>query len=123
MQRKSLSQSVDRTLPWMSGALRADLAQVIERLAAAFEPDRIFVFGSQARGEATDESDIDLLMVVGRLDEPAYRVAQRAYNVAAPHGLQLEIVVMSREEFDRRRIARSSLPATVLREGVVLYAA
>ena len=100
-----------------------ELRLIIERLVAALAPERIYVFGSQARGEATDGSDIDLLMVVPAADRPAHRLAQQAYHAAAPHSLALDVLVMPHEEFVRRSRAVASLPATVLREGKVLYAA
>jgi len=100
-----------------------ELARVIERLAEAFQPERIYVFGSQARGEATPDSDIDLLIVVAQSNEPAHRLAQAAYRIATPHSLALDFLVMPLDEFERRSRALASLPATVLREGRVLYAA
>lgn len=40
------------------------LDQIVNRLASAFHPDRIVLFGSQARGDTDGRSDIDLLVVV-----------------------------------------------------------
>ena len=68
-----------------------ELARVVERLAEAFQPERIYVFGSQTRGEATSDSDIDLLIIVAQADEPAHRLAQAAYRIAAPHSLALDL--------------------------------
>jgi predicted nucleotidyltransferase len=100
-----------------------ELARIVERLVLAFHPHRIFVFGSQARGEAGPESDLDLLVVVPRATEPAHRLAQAAYHTLPVHSLPIEILVMSKDEFESRSRAASSLPATVLREGATLYAA
>lgn len=45
---------------------RLDDALIVmtERIVSGFQPERIIVFGSYARGEANDESDIDLLVVM-----------------------------------------------------------
>jgi len=48
-------------------------------------------FGSQAYGEATSDSDIDLLIVVGKADELAHRLAQAAYHIAPRHSLALDL--------------------------------
>jgi predicted nucleotidyltransferase len=101
----------------------AELAQIVERLVAAFHPDRIYAFGSQVRGEAAPESDLDLLIVVPSAREPAHRLAQAAYRTLPVHALAIDILVMARDEFERRSRTASSLPATVLREGRTLYAA
>ncbi|GAC1641841.1 MAG: nucleotidyltransferase domain-containing protein [Chloroflexota bacterium] len=100
-----------------------ELAQMVERLVSTFHPDRIYAFGSQVRGEAGPDSDIDLMIVVPPTSEPAHRLAQAAYHALPVHSLPLDILVMSRDEFARRSRAASSLPATILREGRTLYAA
>lgn len=120
---KELESRVRRELPGVGGKEAAELARVVGRLVAALKPQRIYVFGSQARGEAMPDSDIDLLLVVPAADQPSYRLAQAAYHAAAPHSLALDILVMPAEEFAWRSRAVGSLPATVLREGRILYAA
>jgi predicted nucleotidyltransferase len=121
--QEALEERIRRELSHLAEQEVCELARVIERLAEAFQPERIYVFGSQARGEATPNSDIDLLIVVAQADEPAHRLAQVAYRIATPHSLALDLLVMPRDEFESRSRAASSLPATVLREGRVLYAA
>lgn len=110
-------------LPHLSTAEVRELTTAVSRLVAALRPERVYVFGSQSRGDTTADSDIDLLVVVAEADQSAHRLAQAAYRAAAPQSLPLDILVMSREEFERRSRARASLPAAVLREGRLLYAA
>ncbi|PYO54511.1 MAG: hypothetical protein DMD83_22120, partial [Candidatus Rokuibacteriota bacterium] len=40
------------------------LVEIVRRLVEAYRPDRIYLFGSRARGTAGAESDYDLLVVV-----------------------------------------------------------
>ncbi len=42
--------------------LSAEQVQIIHRILAPFEPERIGIFGSVARGEATKDSDLDILV-------------------------------------------------------------
>ena len=123
MRGLSLQERIRRELPQLSIENARQLALVLQRIIDVLHPERIHVFGSVARGEATPDSDIDLLIVVSKAEQPTYRLAQAAYHAAAPHSLILDILVMPREEFDRRSKALASLPATVLREGRMLYAA
>ncbi len=119
-----LEQHIRQQLPHVGEQEAAELTRVVERLVAALQPEQIYLFGSQARGESTPDSDIDLLVVVPHADQPSYRLDQAAYQAAAPYArISLDILVMSREEFERRSRAAASLPATVLREGRRLYAA
>ncbi len=99
------------------------LAEIVRRLVAAFSPDSIYLFGSQARGEAGRDSDYDLLMVLARSDLPRYKRDQAAFRVLCGVGASKDIIVLTRDEFDRKLSVVSSLPATVEREGRLLYAA
>ncbi|HEV2124592.1 MAG TPA: nucleotidyltransferase domain-containing protein, partial [Chloroflexota bacterium] len=92
---------------------------LVERL----QPERVYVFGSQARGTAGAESDVDLLVVVPESDEPGHQRDQAAYAAMGWHHLPIELMVLTHEEFESRLPALSSLPATVMREGRLLYAA
>jgi uncharacterized protein len=110
-------------LPHLSKDETQDLTRVVEKLVNALQPERVYIFGSQARGEATRDSDVDLLLVVPASDLPPYRRSQLAYFALDRYLLPLDILVMTRDEFESRRSVVASLPATVLREGQLLYAA
>jgi predicted nucleotidyltransferase len=99
------------------------LAEIVRRLVAAFQPERIYLFGSKARGDYGPDSDFDLLVIVPD-EAPAGRKRSRlAYQALRGTGTAADILVWSREAFDRRLHLKASLPATVVREGRLLYAA
>ena len=123
MAHEFMEDRVRHELPWLAQEESRDLARVVERLVAFFHPECIYVFGSQARGEATPDSDFDLLIILSAADGPEYRLDQQAFRAAGEHSIALDILVMGRAEFERRSRAVASLPATVLREGRALYAA
>lgn len=102
---------------------RAALEQAVACLVVALSPERIYLFGSQARGDADSGSDYDLLVVVAHSDEPGYRRAQAAYHALWGVRLPIDVIVFTRAEFDYQVPALASLPATVIREGRLLYAA
>ena len=120
---RRLEERVRTALPHLSPSQASDLAGALERLVDRFGPDRIYVFGSQARGTPRPDSDVDVLVVVPTAEEPTYRPAAQASAAVALIRLPLEITFLTRAEFDARASAASSLPATVLREGRLLYAA
>jgi predicted nucleotidyltransferase len=96
------------------------LREAVKRLVEQFEPIRIILFGSQARGAADDRSDVGLLVicrVAGRKRDLMVAM-DRALNGL---GMARDVVVLTPEEFDRDR----HIPGTVARpawlEGEVLY--
>jgi predicted nucleotidyltransferase len=99
------------------------LAEMVNRLVAAFHPERIYLFGSRARGEAAHDSDYDLLVVVPNEAETARRKSRLAYQALRGTRVAADVIVRTRDEFDSRLGVIASLPATVAREGKLLYAA
>lgn len=94
---------------------------IVESLVAALDPVKIILFGSMARGDEGPDSDVDLLVVVPRLD-PATNVApliEARRAVTAPVPLDLLVV-------DTTELAeRGDLPGILrvaCREGNILYA-
>lgn len=92
-----------------------------ECLVEAFQPERIYLFGSYARGDVTPDSDYDLMMVVSDSDLPAYQRSQEAHRVLFDFHQAKDVLVWTRDEFDRRVHLAASLPATIIREGILLY--
>ncbi len=101
----------------------AILAEIVRRLAERFQPECIYLFGSQARGEIGENSDYDLMMVVSDSTLPQYRRDQEAFRTLIGVGASKDILVLTRNEFNQKQKVICSLPATVAREGILLYAA
>ena len=99
------------------------LAEIVHRLVEAFCPEKIYLFGSRARGEAGQDSDYDLMVIVSQSTEPGYRLAQEAHSLLWGLSVAADILVWTREQFDSRRHVGASLPATIVRQGQLLYAA
>jgi predicted nucleotidyltransferase len=101
----------------------AGLDKLVRRLAATYHPDRIYLFGSAACGDATADSDLDFLIVVPDDAAPERRTGRLGYEALWGLPVAADIVVWTRSAFDRRCRVPASLPATVLREGRLLHAA
>lgn len=101
----------------------ATLREVVKRLVKALKPQRIYLFGSSARGDRGPNSDLDVLVLVEHPQEPLYRLAQHGYRALRGVPAAVDVVVWERGTFDARRHLRASFSATVEREGRLLYAA
>ncbi|MBI4587785.1 MAG: nucleotidyltransferase domain-containing protein [Candidatus Rokubacteria bacterium] len=99
------------------------LAEIVRRLVQAYQPERIYLFGSVARGEGGPDSDYDLLVVVSDEAPPERRDSKLAYRALCGTGTAADVLVCTRSYFEARRHLRASLPGTVLREGKLLHAA
>lgn len=99
------------------------LDEIVRRLVQALQPERIYLFGSRARGDARPDSDYDLLVVVKEPTGDGREMEQRAYGAMWGLHAPVEIVVMTTDYFDWMLDAAASLPATVQREGRLLHAA
>ncbi|MBF0633683.1 MAG: nucleotidyltransferase domain-containing protein [Nitrospinae bacterium] len=99
------------------------LAEMVNRLVAAFQPERIYLFGSRARGEAAHDSDYDLLVVVPNEADTARRRSRLAYQALRGTRVAADVIVKTRDEFESRLGVVASLPSAIAREGKLLYAA
>jgi len=99
------------------------LEEIVRRLVRAYEPEKIFLFGSRAREEAGPDSDFDLMVLVSDQAPPEKRRSRLAYQVLRGTGFPADILVWTRKTFDERIHLQASLPAAVMREGKLLYAA
>lgn len=97
------------------------LDSITQRLVTNLNPEQIILFGSYAYGEPTEDSDIDLLVIVAQSDEPRYRRSRQAYRVLRGIGISKDILVMTRAEVERKANVPSSLISQVLSQGKVLY--
>jgi predicted nucleotidyltransferase len=97
------------------------LEEVTSRIVGAVHPEKIVLFGSHVWGRPTDESDIDLMVIVDRSNQPAYRLAREIYRSLRGLRLPVEVVVRTREEMERGSTVKTSLERRVLEEGRVLH--
>jgi len=104
----------------MSDRAERYLAEMTRRIVEGFRPERVVLFGSQVRGKARPDSDVDLLVIFDRLDDRrATRIAIR--QVLSDLPIDKDLVVCSRDEAIRRGAVIGSIVGQALREGVVLY--
>lgn len=97
------------------------LQTAIQKLVAEFRPEQIWLFGSDAWGTPTEESDVDLMVVVGETEEPPIRRAQRAHLCLSGLSMAKDVNVPTRAQVDRYKHLRASLFHQVLTQGRKLY--
>lgn len=99
------------------------LTEIVRRMVEVYRPDRIYLFGSTARGDAGPDSDCDLMIIVPDDAPAALKNPDAGYRAMEGLSKSGDFLVWSRGDFDKRLHLRASLPATIVREGKLLYAA
>ena len=96
------------------------IQQVATQLGNAANAQQVILFGSHARGEATEHSDVDLL-VVAETDLPRHKRAVSLYKQFRPYPFGMDIVVYTPGEVEEGKKSALTFVSTVLREGKKLY--
>lgn len=89
-------------------------------IVAQFEPERIILFGSYARGDAGEHSDIDLL-VVKDSGLPRYKRSVPIYRALRWVRSALDVLVYTPAEVRDWSDVPEALVSRAVREGRVLY--
>ena len=99
--------------------IKDEIDRMIERLVARYKPDLVVLFGSAARGEFGEDSDVDLLIVKKTRRRPIWRRvdARKAMDARIP----VDVIVYSPSEFERLVRDVNSFVSQVIEEGTVLY--
>ncbi len=94
--------------------------QMVRRIVDGFDPERIILFGSHARGKAGPDSDVDLLVVIN-LAGSCRRKATEIDIALVGLNLPVDVIVATPEQVDRGRNRMATVIRPALQEGKVLY--
>ena len=98
------------------------IAEITRRLVEFYQPERIYLFGSAARGDAGPDSDLDFLVVLP--DDAPEQLFRGGGIYRALSGIRAaaDVIPWRKADFEgRAAYVVASLPATVVREGRLLY--
>ncbi len=99
------------------------ISEIVRRLVDVYRPERIYLFGSAARGDAGPDSDYDFMVVVPDDTPRETRETKSVFQALLAVDAPIDVLVWTRREFDKRLHLRVSFPSTIVREGRLLYAA
>ncbi len=98
------------------------LPSVVERVVERFDPLKVVLFGSLARGEANYDSDIDLLVVFDSVElENKRELTLEIRRALAEIPVPVDVIVTDVEEIDRQGHIVGTVLRPALREGTLMY--
>ena len=104
----------------IEGRVVSMIDEMVNRIVRQFQPEKIILFGSHARGTAGPDSDVDLLVVMnveGSKRQKATEVDLALFGLDLP----VDVIVLRPEELERNRNQVGTILYPALREGKVLY--
>lgn len=100
---------------------RDSIQKYADDIAREFHPEKVVLFGSHASGRPTEDSDVDLMVVMnfrGHALDQAFRIRDRLEHPGFP----LDLLVRSPREIERRRAMGDFFIGEILQRGQVLHA-
>jgi len=101
---------------------REVIDEVKNRLVKAYDPIAIYLFGSYAWGTPTEDSDLDLLIIVEKSDEKSYRRPCPGQRALFGLCISKDIIVYTKDEFDRIANDITTLGYKIKHDGKLIYA-
>lgn len=98
------------------------IEEVKRRLVEAYKPSKIYLFGSYAWGTPTEDSDLDILIVVDQSQERAIKRSLDGYKALWGLDIAKDILVYTSAEFESSSQKEATLPYKVKHHGKVIYA-
>lgn len=96
------------------------IERMTKRIVGRFDPERIILFGSHARGAAGPDSDVDLLVVMrvtGSKRDAAVEIRVALHDFPVPK----DVTVTTPEDFEWRKKYPGTIERPAFLEGKVLY--
>lgn len=94
--------------------------QIISKILEVIKPDKIILFGSQARGTADSDSDYDVLIIKNEIPD-YFNSLKQIYRKMLEIDARVDIVLKSSEDVEKSKQKIVSITKEALKEGIVIY--
>lgn len=101
--------------------LKSKIQALSQQIVDRFRPEKIVLFGSYAYGTPTEDSDVDLLVIMPRVEHPVYQAI--AIRRQVNPGFALDLMVRTPEQIAERLQLGDFFIQEILDKGQVLYEA
>jgi uncharacterized protein len=96
------------------------ILNLVRKIASGVDPDKIYLFGSYATGEANEDSDLDFLIIKDS-PEPRYKRSMEIQRLLIGTKIPADIVVYTNDEFEKDKLNNYSFINSALQGAQLLY--
>lgn len=97
------------------------IEEVKNRLIKVYNPLEIYLFGSYAWGTPTEDSDLDLLIVIEESDEKRHKRGKPGFEALWGMCISKDLIVYTKDELEKYSADPTSLVHKILKDGKALY--
>ena len=102
---------------------KSQIDEAVKRLVKTYNPLAIYLFGSYAWGTPTEESDVDFFVIVDETEIPYHKRPRTGEKSLWKIGFSTDLIVVTKEEFERKIAEKTSLYHKIKNEGALEYEA
>lgn len=106
--------------PGFSKSIKSILDSITDKIVTRFHPSKIILFGSYAKGNAKEDSDIDLLVIMETKKSSHDRIVEIS-RLLRPRPAPLDIIVKTPDEIQHRLSIGDFFIEDIIKNGLVLY--
>ncbi|MCK4259287.1 MAG: nucleotidyltransferase domain-containing protein [Halanaerobiales bacterium] len=94
---------------------------VLEKIISFYHPEKVYLFGSQARGDATKDSDIDFLIVNNSTVPKRQRALKFRKTLRGNYMYPVDILIYTPTEFQTEQEIKGTIAYHATKEGTLIY--
>jgi predicted nucleotidyltransferase len=96
------------------------ISNVVSKIVSAFFPDKVFLFGSYASGNANEDSDLDLLIIKDS-EQPRYLRSIEIQRLLIGIKFPVDVLVYTNAEFEKEKTNKYSFVNSAMQSAKLLY--
>lgn len=107
----------------MTTKVQQKLDEIVHEIVTKYQPEKVILFGSMAREDATEDSDIDLLIIKSGVDDMSRIDRHREVAKLYSHTMASDVLVYTPYEIRKRLYLGDPFIKSAMSQGKILYGA